>query len=89
MGALGQTRNDIYRANAFVRQYDSNGNEMWTHQFSNPVVGFGLAVRVDTNGSIYLSGFTEGVSGIGGDSDAFITKLALLCPSVPGDINGD
>jgi hypothetical protein len=35
-GALpGQIHSDLSTFDAFVRAYDFNGNELWTHQFSS------------------------------------------------------
>ena len=77
-------------ANAFLRQYDaqwqlSYGPTSLVTQFLVRGV-WGLAAAVDVTGeSIHVAGFTDGASGIQGDCDAFVTKLALLCPSGSGE----
>jgi hypothetical protein len=55
-GALpGQTPSNFSR-DAFIRKYDSDGNEMWTHQFGG--VAAVNAVSVDVTG-VYLVGYTD------------------------------
>jgi hypothetical protein len=49
---------------AFVRKYDSSGNEVWTRQFGSDNSGWGGAyarrVRVDSSGNVYVMGYTGG-----------------------------
>lgn len=61
---------------AFLRKYDSDGNEIWTRQFGTPAVDAALAVSADTSG-IYIVGVTEGTlpgQASSGGFDAFIRK---------------
>jgi hypothetical protein len=74
---------------AFVRNYEADGTERWTHQYSNPLLGGGWSVAVDSVGGIYNAGPVIRASVPIYDGDAVLTKLVLPCPSVPGDVNGD
>ena len=44
---------------AFVRAYDSSGNELWTHQFGAQSGDFALDVAVDEEGSAYVVGWSR------------------------------
>ena len=44
---------------AFVRKYDSQGNELWTRQFGGPGPDSATGVSVDSTG-VYVAGFTWG-----------------------------
>jgi len=61
---------------AFVRKYDTSGNELWTHQFGTSNQDQVTGIAPDDSG-VYLSGFTYG-SFPGGNSagyaDAFVRK---------------
>ncbi len=61
---------------AFVRQYDTLGSELWTHQFGTlgPVNDLAQAVRTDGNGHVYVGGLLGGT--LVGDSaaDPFVSK---------------
>ncbi len=61
---------------AFIRKYDSDGNEVWTRQFGTPGDDHLHAVAVDHTG-IYAAGSTTGsLPGFAnaGDHDAVVTK---------------
>jgi len=69
----GQTSSGLQ--DAFIRAYDINGNELWTHQFGDSVNDYAKDIAIATNNNIYLTGQTFGTlpgqtsSGLG---DAFI-----------------
>src|SRR5262245_49931209 len=62
----------------FVRQYDSSGTEMWTHQFGTAGNDAAQGVAVDSAGNAYLTGgVTDALPGqsfMGGIYDAFLRK---------------
>lgn len=61
---------------AFVRKYDSDGNEIWTRQFGTVSSDEATGVAVDASG-VYVTGFTPGVlpgQSSAGGSDAFVRK---------------
>lgn len=61
---------------AFLRKYDSNGNELWTRQFGT--AGFDGAARVSADASgVYVVGRTDGAlpgQSYAGAADAFVRK---------------
>jgi uncharacterized repeat protein (TIGR01451 family) len=63
-------------ADAFVRKYDTSGNEDWTRQFGTAGTDGAVAVAADVSG-IYVAGGVSGVlpgqTGAGGQ-DAFVRK---------------
>lgn len=61
---------------AFVRKYDSAGQELWTRQFGTSSHDEGLGVAADATG-VYVVGRTEGAlagHSSAGSSDAFVRK---------------
>jgi len=70
----GQT--SIGMEDAFVRKYDSNGNELWTRQFGTPSSDQVLGMAADGTG-VYVAGSTgstlPGQSSTGSE-DAFVRK---------------
>lgn len=71
----GQTRQGEY--DAFLRKYDTSGNELWTRQFgtANDENVFGLAI--DSTGNVYVTGNTFGNFpgyGIPSNIDVFVRK---------------
>lgn len=61
---------------AFVRKYDTNGNELWTRQFGTASNDVTNSVSVDASG-VYVGGLTGGTlpgQVSAGDADAFIRK---------------
>jgi len=76
-GALpGQTSAGGIGNDAFVRKYDTAGNELWTRQFGSPVGDNATGVAVDTTG-VYVTGFTIGAlpgqTNLG-SNDVFVRK---------------
>ncbi|MCW5978907.1 MAG: hypothetical protein KIT09_12555 [Bryobacteraceae bacterium] len=64
-------------ADAFVRKYDLDGNEVWTRQFGTEGADFGFGISVAA-GRIYVSGATEGAFrgyANAGGMDAFVREL--------------
>ena len=88
-GALpGQTFAGFF--DAFVRKYDLDGNEVWTHQFGTSTLDRALGISADASG-VYVAGHTRG--GLpgqtsAGDKDAFVVKITDVPPvlTVPIDI---
>jgi hypothetical protein len=62
---------------AFVAKYDGSGTLQWVRQFGTNYNDYAQAVSVDSSGSAYLVGHTNGVL-IGqfnrGENDAFVVK---------------
>ena len=48
---------------AFVRKYDADGTEVWTHQFGGPGHDLATTVTVDAAGDIYVAGQSDLSSG--------------------------
>jgi pimeloyl-ACP methyl ester carboxylesterase len=62
---------------AFVRKYDTAGNELWTGQFGSIIDDFGEGVSVDANGNVLVAGYTTGElrgQSSAGENDAFVRK---------------
>jgi len=63
-------------SDAFLRKYNSNGNDIWTTQLGSDNYDSGTAVTTDGLGNVYIAGETE--SSLGGPSsgnrDAFVSK---------------
>ncbi|MEK7752531.1 MAG: SBBP repeat-containing protein, partial [Acidobacteriota bacterium] len=59
----GQTRSGVY-ANAYVRKYDSAGNELWTRQFGAASGGtrdtYLLGAAADSSGAVFVAGYVLG-----------------------------
>ena len=83
-GALpGQT--SLGDADAYLRKYDGQGNELWTQQFGTKSEDHGTGVQVDGAGNLYVVGLTRGAfpghtSLVGIDYDAYLRKY-------DGDVN--
>lgn len=64
----------------FCIKYDSNGNKLWNTTLGTSELEDGYGVGVDSNNSIYISGYTKGSLGgnthtdEGGAAHAFLTK---------------
>ena len=61
----------------WVRKYDSQGTELWTHQFGTTGSDSGLGLGIDNVGDLYLAGSTSGEllsQAYAGDTDAFLSK---------------
>lgn len=71
-GALpGQTRGGSW--DAFIRMYDTEGNEVWTRQFGGSGSELYLEVAVDQTGA-YVAGFVSPLPDLGGDNDALVVR---------------
>lgn len=71
-GNTNQGSNDI-----FLAKYDTNGNKLWTKQLGTTTSDEGVAVAVDPDGDIFVTGDTLG--GLDGNTnqgnrDMFLTK---------------
>ena len=69
---------------AFIRKYDSAGNELWTQQFGTGSYDRGYGVAVGSSG-VYVAGYTPGnLPGqpITWSTDAFLTKFIVNHPPV-------
>ncbi|MCI0626562.1 MAG: hypothetical protein L0387_33750 [Acidobacteria bacterium] len=74
-GVLGQS--SAGSIDAFVRMYDANGNELWTHQFGTSGDDQAFPVAADAF-AIYVGGWTGGTlpgNVSAGDFDVFLVKL--------------
>jgi hypothetical protein len=70
----GQTSSGL--ADAFIRKYDPNGNELWTRQFGSSANDYANAVTADATG-VYVAGQTWGTlpgQTTSGLADVFIRK---------------
>jgi hypothetical protein len=72
-----QEKTGRWGTDAFVRKYDSNGNEVWTRQFGSEYEDSARRVSVDKTGNVYVVGYTCGTlprqEGVG-VYDAFLRK---------------
>jgi hypothetical protein len=62
---------------AFVRKYDSNGNEIWTRQFGTSAFDYANGISIDSSGNINVVGDTDGVFSDQtsvGERDAYVRK---------------
>jgi hypothetical protein len=75
---------------AFVRAYDSAGNDLWTRQFGGKGLDAALGVGRDTSGNAYVAGLTDatlpGQTSAGG-RDAFLVKIGFRPPAVQAFID--
>jgi len=70
-----QTR--VGSQDAFVRKYDPDGNELWTHQFGTRNIDWAYAIAVDRSGNILVAGSTSGTlpgQAWAGRFDAYVRK---------------
>ena len=61
---------------AWIAQYDSNGNQVWAKQIGTPEEDHSYAIAVDNQGNAYLAGYTQGnlFAPNAGNWDAWIAK---------------
>ncbi|HEY6757584.1 MAG TPA: SBBP repeat-containing protein [Nitrososphaera sp.] len=63
---------------AYIRKYNSDGDEIWTRQFGTSGVTEGNAVFADSSAGVYVVGLVDGTlpdqTSEGGEFDAFILK---------------
>ena len=69
---------------AFVRKYDTDGTELWTHQFGTSGNDFAWGAAADRS-SVYVAGVTDGTppgQASAGSADAFLASVDTLPPTV-------
>lgn len=73
-GSLGGTSAGSY--DAFVAKYDAAGNQQWSRQLGTGGVEQSQSVSADSQGNVFLSGYTRGnLDGTNaGDKDVFLAK---------------
>ena len=61
---------------AWVAKYDAQGSLLWTQQLGTSNDDFTTGVVTDSNGNVYLSGYTDGsFEGVNaGENDAWVAK---------------
>jgi len=71
-------------ADLFLTKLDPHGNVIWSQQLGSPQRDEGWKIAIDSLGSLYLTGQTNGPLQepyLGGDVDAFAIKLVVPEPS--------
>ena len=66
--------------NAFIRKYNSDGNEKWTRQFGTSGIDAASGVSADSSGGVYVAGETDGIfpgQTSEEETDAFLAKFAI------------
>ncbi len=64
-------------ADAFIRKYDGDGNEVWTRIFGSANSDYAYSVVADATG-VYIGGTTTGALGVAsGGRDGYVRKLNL------------
>ncbi len=73
---------------AFLIKFDSMGSKLWSQQLGTTGFDESTSMDVDSEGNIYISGYTGGsFDGVNeGGYDAFLIKLVA---PLAGDLNGD
>jgi RTX calcium-binding nonapeptide repeat (4 copies) len=61
----------------WAASYDSNGNRSWLRQFGTPETDLAITITPDNQGSVLISGITQGSLGgsNAGSFDSFVAKL--------------
>ena len=77
----GQTSSGGY--DAFVRKYDTNGNEVWTRQFGTPGNDHALDISSDSSG-VYVAGHTTGTLPV---RQAQVGMMRLYVSTMPTVMN--
>jgi catechol 2,3-dioxygenase-like lactoylglutathione lyase family enzyme len=77
----GYTQGNLFAANAgnwdaWIAKYDRNGNQIWAQQLGTPSEDQAKGIATDSQGNIYLTGWTEGAmsSESQGSFDAWMAK---------------
>ncbi len=75
---------------AWVARYDTKGNQVWLEQFGTSDYDYAGSVSSDNNGSLYVTGVTEGSLGDlnAGSYDSWVAKLDIESGSIQ-DFSGD
>jgi len=71
---------------AFVKKYDSSGNELWNYEFGTRLRDAANSVVADGSGNVYVAGFTDGAfpgEQFPGNTDAFLIKVAQPATAPP------
>jgi Beta-propeller repeat len=77
----GTTDDNAGKTDAFVRQYDADGDHVWTHRFGSSEADEALGVATDAGGNLYVVGSTGGAmpgapEAASSDGDGWIAKYA-------------
>ena len=77
LGDLGGPNAGLY--DAFLAKYDTDGNQQWIKQFGTSASDQAFRLKIDSNDTIYVTGFTEGnLGGVNaGLEDAFYAKFDI------------
>ncbi|NJK70125.1 MAG: hypothetical protein HC941_29725, partial [Microcoleus sp. SU_5_3] len=73
-GSLGVRVDGV---DAFIAKYDTNGNQVWLRQFGTVASDVAYGVKLDSAGSIYVTGSTRGNlngNNNSGGADSFVVK---------------
>ncbi len=73
----GNTDAGLY--DIFLTKFNSSGVKQWTKQYGTLTVDYGISIAVDSNGNIYVAGYTYGAfDGYtnAGSYDIFLTKFS-------------
>ncbi|MFL6487865.1 MAG: SBBP repeat-containing protein [Nitrososphaera sp.] len=65
---------------AFIRKYNSDGNEKCTRQFGTSGIDAASGVSADSSGGVYVAGETDGIfpgQTSEEETDAFLAKFAI------------
>jgi hypothetical protein len=91
---VGYTQGSLGGANAggydaFLTEFNTAGQQLWTDQFGTPGNDFATAVSVDAQGHVFVAGSTTGSLGgsNAGSYDAWVARFSPV--PVPGDFNRD
>jgi hypothetical protein len=73
----GNLEGNINQGNgdAFIAKYDGSGNAQWTKLIGSSGQEFGYAIKADGDGSVYVTGSTDG--NLDGNSNAGLTDVFL------------
>ncbi len=67
---------DTGSADIFLTKYDSSGNKQWTKQMGTSKYDEATDVAVDTNGNVYITGYTSG--GLDGNTNQGLDDIFLV-----------